>query len=92
MSDPLAPLRARFRARARDDLARLRALKTGDLASSDLRMLAHNMAGAAGTFGYAALGAAAMAVDDRYVVGDLPDADQLILLEHLLAQAAAEAD
>ncbi|WGM31848.1 hypothetical protein KKHFBJBL_02098 [Brevundimonas sp. NIBR11] len=55
-------------------------------------MLAHNMAGAAGTFGYAALGAAAMAVDDRYVVGDLPDADQLILLEHLLAQAAAEAD
>ena len=88
MTDPLAPLRERFRKRATDDLARLRALMTGDLAASELRTLAHNMAGAAGTFGYAALSEAAMAVDDRYVAGGTPDAAQLALLEQRLVEAA----
>ncbi len=88
MNDPLAPLRERFRKRAADDLVRLRVLAAGDPASNELRMLAHNMAGAAGTFGYAALSEAAMAVDDRYAAGDAPDAGQLALLERRLAEAA----
>lgn len=88
MNDPLAPLRERFRKRAADDLARLRVLMTGDLAANELRALAHNMAGAAGTFGYAPLSEAAMAIDDCYVEGRLPDAAQLALLEQRLAEAA----
>lgn len=88
MTDPLAPLRDRFRKRAADDLARLRLLMTGDLAANELRALAHNMAGAAGTFGHAALSEAAMAIDDRYVQGQLPDQAQLALLERRLVEAA----
>jgi HPt (histidine-containing phosphotransfer) domain-containing protein len=88
VNDPLAPLRERFRTRAADDLARLRVLTTGDLASSELRALAHNMAGAAGTFGYAALSEAAMAVDDRYAAGQAPEPAQLALLEQRLIEAA----
>lgn len=88
MTDPLAPLRERFRKRAADDLARLRVLAAGDLASNELRALAHNIAGAAGTFGYPALSEAAMAVDDRYAAGEAPDAPQLAVLEQRLVEAA----
>lgn len=91
MNDPLAPLRERFRKRAADDLARLRTLAAGDLASNELRMLAHNMAGAAGTFGYATLSEVAMAVDDRYVSGGVPDAEQLALLEERLVEVTETA-
>lgn len=90
MTDPLAPLRERFRKRAADDLARLRVLMMGDPRAAELRTLAHNMAGAAGTFGYAALSDAAMAIDDRYVAGQAPDAAQLALLEQRLVEAADE--
>jgi HPt (histidine-containing phosphotransfer) domain-containing protein len=90
VSDPLAPLRHKFRARAANDLARLRVLALGDLASEELKLLAHNLAGAAGLFGHAALGEAAMAIDDRYAGGDTPDPEQLALLEHRLRTAAAE--
>lgn len=88
MSDPLAPLRVKFRVRAANDLARLRVLAAGDLASEELRTLVHNMAGAAGIFGYVTLGEAAMAIDDRYYEGGAPDPAQLALLEQKLAEAA----
>lgn len=88
MSDPLAPLRERFRERVAGDLARLRHLRAGDLAGGELKALVHNLAGAAGTFGHPALSEAAMAIDDRYAVGTLPDAAQLALLEHRLAEIA----
>lgn len=52
-------------------------------------MLAHNLAGAAGTFGHAALSEAAMAIDDRYVAGETPDRDQLALLERRLVAVVA---
>ncbi|MFC5344416.1 Hpt domain-containing protein [Brevundimonas staleyi] len=90
MNDPLAPLRERFRKRAADDLARLRVLMTEDLGADELRRLAHNIAGAAGTFGYPALSAAAMAVDDEYVAGRTPNAEHLGLLEQRLAEAASD--
>lgn len=91
MTDPLAPLRERFRKRAADDLTRLQVLMTGDPGANELRTLAHNMAGAAGTFGYAALSAAARAIDDQYVVGRTPTHEQLALLERKLVEAAEHA-
>lgn len=88
MTDPLAPLRARFRARAADELILLRALATGDLASPALQALAHGLAGAAGTFGYPRLSAAALAVDDCFVAGCTPDAALLATLEDRLVEVA----
>lgn len=89
MSDPLAPLRQRFRIRAAHDLARLRVL-TGQDPTEELRTLVHNMAGAAGIFGYASLGAAAAAVDESYFEGRTPDAGQLALLERELMDVAGD--
>lgn len=80
MSDPLAPLRARFRERAAGDLTRLQELAAGDLGSEPLKMLAHNIAGAAGTFGYPLLSEAAISIDDRFAVGETPDTTQVALL------------
>jgi len=88
MNDPLAPLRAKFRIRAANDLARLRVLAADDPKSDELRTLVHNMAGAAGTFGYADLSEAAKDVDDRYFAGEAPEPGELALLELRLAEAA----
>lgn len=88
MTDPLAPLRARFRARAADELVQLRALMTGDLSSPALQTLAHGLAGAAGTFGHPRLSEAALAVDDCFVAGRAPDAALLAVLEARLAEVA----
>lgn len=89
MNDPLAPLRDKFRARAADDLARLRVLVLGDLNDDALKLLVHNLAGAAGLFGYPALGEAAMQIDDRFATGETPGADQLTLLEQRLRDVIA---
>lgn len=91
MNDPLAPLRARFRLRAVSDLVVLERLAGGDLGSADLQRLAHNIAGAAGTFGYPALSEAAMAIDDRFASGRTPDADQVAILQQQLGAVAEEA-
>ena len=81
MTDPLAPLRERFRTRLRDELKQLRALRGSTEASGDLRLLAHSLAGAAGTFGYPALSTVAITVDDRYVSGETPTAEELDALD-----------
>lgn len=91
MTDPLAPLRARFRDRTRSDLARFRTLVAGDLGCDEMKRLVHGLAGAAGTFGYPALSQAAMALDDRYVAGGVPDAAELDRLERAMVEVA-EAD
>lgn len=91
MTDPLAPLRQRFRARAKQDLAQLRSLVDGDLEAHELRMLVHGLAGAAGTFGYADLSAAAMSIDDRYVAGQTPVRELFVALEQRLSEVG-EAD
>ena len=54
----------------------------------ELRRLAHNIAGAAGTFGYAALSAAAGAVDDCYALNRVPDTQLLDILDRELAAVA----
>lgn len=84
MSDALAALRERFVARCVGDLARLRDLARGDLASSALQDLAHSLAGAAGTFGFPRISEVAGRVDDRFAVGQAPSrADVEALIDAL---------
>ncbi|HZL00855.1 MAG TPA: Hpt domain-containing protein [Caulobacteraceae bacterium] len=64
-AEALGQLRARFVARAADDLAALRRHLDGEqLASETLRFLVHRLAGAAGTFGYRDVGEAAGSAED----------------------------
>ncbi len=87
MTDPLAPLREKFRARSAEDLTRLRTLlKAAD--ASELRRLVHSVAGAAGTFGFPALSAAAIAIDDDYAAGREPEGDAFARLERELEAIA----
>jgi HPt (histidine-containing phosphotransfer) domain-containing protein len=88
MIDPLAALRDKFRARSADDLTRLRMLIQGDLSSTELRHLAHSLAGSAGTFGFPTLSAAAASVDDDYALGRTPDRSSFDRLERELEQLA----
>ena len=74
-------MRARFRERSERDLARLRELRAEHADTPELRGLIHNLAGAAGTFGYPALSAAAAVVDDCYAEGREPDAALFDALE-----------
>lgn len=60
MSDPLAALKARFVARCAEDLAVVRVGRD----APDLARVIHRIAGAAGIFGYDALGALAGGMDD----------------------------
>ena len=81
MNDPLAPLRQRFRTRLVEDLERLRSLRAAPHPDQALRVLAHNLAGAAGIFGLVALSRAAITIDDRHVVGERSTDDELDALE-----------
>lgn len=87
MTDPLAPLRDRFRARARADRIELEALATGDLSSAELRRLVHNLAGTAGTFGFAPLSRAAIEIDDQMAAGLPADPVSLDRLKARLDEA-----
>lgn len=88
MTDPLAPLRERFRARAVADGLELEALSQGDLSSTELRRLVHNLAGAAGTFGYGALSEAAAEVDNQMAAGLPADPAKLDRLKERLDAVA----
>ena len=84
MSDPLAPLRDRFRARAIADMAQLDLLAVGDPNSIELRRLVHNLAGTAGTFGYGPLSEAAIQIDDDMASGLPADPAKLRRLKERL--------
>lgn len=79
MSDPLEPLRVKFRARTIGDAARLReAVASGETGRAEIERIVHAMAGAAGMFGFADLGEAASGLDRRFADRDPPpDADVL---------------
>jgi len=87
MTDPLAPLRDRFRARLDADRAQLVILSRGDPRSEDLRRLVHNLAGAAGTFGFGPLSKAAIEIDDQMASGSPADVDSLDRLISRLDEA-----
>ena len=84
VTDPLAPLRQKFRERSVHDLTTLRMLMQGDLVSNELRHLAHSLAGSAGTFGFPALSKAAVLIDDAYAAGRIPDRSAFDRLEREL--------
>jgi HPt (histidine-containing phosphotransfer) domain-containing protein len=66
--DPLGPLRARFQARAAIEATALaEALAGGE--AVEVERIAHGLAGAAGLFGFADVGAAAIAVDQDFAAG-----------------------
>lgn len=70
------------------DRAELETLAAGDPTSAELRRLVHNLAGAAGTFGYGALSRAAIDVDDQMVSGLPADPTSLDRLKERLDEVA----
>jgi HPt (histidine-containing phosphotransfer) domain-containing protein len=88
VTDPLAPLREKFRLRSVDDLARLKTLLEAK-DEVELRRLAHGIAGAAGTFGFPALSEAAVVIDDAYMAGRTPSPGAFDRLQRELEAVAA---
>ncbi|WP_309092743.1 Hpt domain-containing protein [Phenylobacterium sp.] len=74
--DPLAALRGRFLERAAADLAWIHA--TGGTPAEELLARAHKLAGAGGTFGFAAVSEAAAAVEDDIREGRAADLRPLV--------------
>jgi HPt (histidine-containing phosphotransfer) domain-containing protein len=70
-SDPLAPLKLRFRDRARADAEALEAALAG-ADQGRIEALVHGLAGAAGLFGFADIGALARRIDTRFAEGEIP--------------------
>lgn len=86
--DPLAPLRTRFRERCGNAAARLRAfLAGGD--EPELEDMIHRLAGSAGLFGYAEVGAMAEALDAGFAEGRRPTSQALSDLADALERLAA---
>lgn len=83
MSDPISALRARFIARAADDLAALQK------ADADRGGVIHRLAGTAGVFGFGDLSALAAVVDDQLHAGQAVDADDWTRLMAALEAVAA---
>lgn len=76
-NDPLARLRGRFTQRCAEDLATLRSLLNQDaiVRREPLRVVAHGLAGIAGSFGHASLSALAGDIDYD-LTQDQPVADE----------------
>lgn len=84
MSDPLSALRPLFRARAAADRDRLTRLWAESPASPEVASVIHDIAGAAGVFGFTDLSAVARELNDCLVAGDRPDSARMAqLLRHL---------
>ncbi|RZJ19729.1 MAG: hypothetical protein EON91_00145 [Brevundimonas sp.] len=74
-----------FRERSRHDLIILRkALMTRPPADPELERTVHGLAGSAGIFGHADIGAAALALDADFAAGRPPDEHRLQALVALL--------
>lgn len=81
MSDPLAPLRAKFRERTIGDARRLRdAVATGEAGQAEIERIVHALAGAAGMFGFTDLGEAASTLDRRFADRDPPPDEDILAL------------
>lgn len=84
MTDPLELLRARFVERCRTDLERIKGL---DLDHPDLGVIAHQLSGSAGSFGYPEISDAAAVVDDRIRYGPGPALEDVQSLMQALEKA-----
>lgn len=88
MTDALQALRTRFLARALEDRAVIdRHLAGAALQPEDLRILAHRLAGAGGTFGFSQISQAAGEVEDAVLLRQDP-AEALARLSTVLGQSA----
>lgn len=85
----LDELRRRFRQRAAEDLAQILAYRDGRLPDGELRFVVHRLNGAAGTFGYPAVSAAAAQVEAGWLAGQEVDP---VRLETLVAELQALAN
>lgn len=84
MTDAIELLRARFLDRCRTDLEQLGGLEPDH---PDVGMIAHRLAGAAGSFGYPEISEAAAVVDDRARYGPTPSSADV----HAMARAMEKA-
>lgn len=83
--DVLAPLRAMFTERVRQDLIVLRrALSVQPPADPALERTVHGLAGSAGLFGHLEIGATALAMDADFAADRVPDRARLEALVRLL--------
>lgn len=87
-SDGIEALRRRFVERTRREGAVIEQWQaSGGPVSAEIERLVHNLAGAAGTFGYAELNAAAARIDDRLLAQERPSPGEvrglLEEIEHL---------
>ncbi len=93
MTDPIAALRPLFVERCRSDLYELRCLRQP--ADTDLlSLIAHRLAGAAGSFGFPEISVAALVIDQRIRDGlsvEGPEMERLLdLLAVITDQSRAE--
>ena len=89
MNEALEALKRRFKTRCVEDQSRLQSIEAED-DRDGLKMLAHKIAGAAGVFGFDALGRAARDVEEQLDLGLPPEPESLAALHRLLAEAAQE--
>ncbi|WP_106640316.1 Hpt domain-containing protein [Allosphingosinicella vermicomposti] len=89
LDDRLAQLRAAFAERSADDMGALRvALDTRPMDRAAAQRIAHRFAGAAGLYGFQALGEAASALDDA-LEANTDDAEVLRLFDIMQRTAHA---
>ncbi len=62
----MAPFRARFVARTKDELPRLAAARANPAADAEVRTMVHRIAGLAGTVGYGEISQLAGVVDEAF--------------------------
>lgn len=77
----LAQLRARFVLRAKDDAVAL----SGTNSRAELLTISHSLSGAAGTFGFPAISAAAQNLEEA-IYGELADGELVRLRSELIAR------
>ena len=89
-ADPLAPLRARFAAKAADEAALLRRFQHGEVPAEETERAIHGLAGAAGLFGFGTVSDFARALDARFATGSPPRSDELTPLIEALESLARD--
>jgi HPt (histidine-containing phosphotransfer) domain-containing protein len=88
VSNSLATIKTLFRAGLAADLDRLTRLWADEPTSPEFHGLIHDIAGAAGVFGFTDLSAIAQDINDGHSLGNRPDAVQMEQLFKRLNEAA----
>jgi HPt (histidine-containing phosphotransfer) domain-containing protein len=89
-TDPLHALKVAFRTRMRSDADALEAATIDAPDWKQIEMLVHGLAGSAGIFGEAEVGASARAIDERFGAGARPTQEDLQELIDLIRARTAD--